>query len=92
MNISLNYHGIDALNSGEGAATSVVHQTLVDVGAVVTIAGVALRASIAEERSRCISASNPRIHGTRPVVSGAFVHVFDASWINAFGLPTLIET
>ena len=87
----LNYHGIDALNSGSCTATSVVDHTFVDISTVITIPWVSLRTRITEERSRSISTSNPRIHRTRSMVFGAFVHVFDTSWVSTLGLPTLKE-
>lgn len=86
---SLRYHGVDALNERRRAATSVVHLTLVYVGAIIPVPCVASWTGIAEECSRRVSASNPGIHGTRPMISSAFVHVLDASWISTFRLPTL---
>lgn len=86
---SLRYHGIDALDERGRAAASVVHLTLVYVGAIIPVSRVASWTGIAEECSRRVSTSNPRIHGARSMISSAFVHVLDASWISTFGLPAL---
>lgn len=86
---SLRYHGIDALDERGRAAASVVHLTLVYVGAIISVSRVASWTGIAEECSRRVSTSNPRIHGARSMISSAFVHVLDASWISTFGLPAL---
>ena len=81
---SLRYHGIDALDERGRAAASVVHLTLVYVGAIIPVSRVASWTGIAEECSRRVSTSNPRIHGARSMISSAFVHVLDASWISTF--------
>ena len=86
---SLRYHGIDALDERGRAAASVVHLTLVYVGAIIPVSRVASWTGIAEECSRRVSTSNPGIHGARSMISSAFVHVLDASWISTFGLPAL---
>ena len=86
---SLRYHGIDALDERGRAAASVVHLTLVYVGAIIPVSRVASWPGIAEECSRRVSTSNPGIHGARSMISSAFVHVLDASWISTFGLPAL---
>ena len=85
----MRYHGIDALDERGRAAASVVHLTLVYVGAIISVSRVASWTGIAEECSRRVSTSNPRIHGARSMISSAFVHVLDASWISTFGLPAL---
>lgn len=86
---SLRYHGIDALDERGRAAASVVHLTLVYVGAIIPVSRVASWTGIAEECSRRVSTSNPGIHGARSMISSAFVYVLDASWISTFGLPAL---
>lgn len=86
---SLRYHGIDALDERGRAAASVVHLTLVYVGAIIPVSRVASWTGIAEECSRRVSTSNPGIHGARSMISSAFIHVLDASWISTFGLPAL---
>lgn len=86
---SLGYHGIDALDERGRAAASVVHLTLVYVGAIIPVSRVASWTGIAEECSRRVSTSNPGIHGARSMISSAFVYVLDASWISTFGLPAL---
>ena len=85
------YHGVDTVDFGRCAAASIVHQTLVDVAAIVAIPDETRGARVTEERARGIATVDPGVHGAGSLASPAFVHVFHAGWITAIGLPTLGE-